>query len=49
MKLVLILFVKLIVGFAIGDSQRSYIVVDSKLRKQYQANPGRQEWITVIE
>ena len=34
---------KLITGFAIGDTQRSYIVVDKRLRKKYQASPGKQE------
>jgi hypothetical protein len=40
---------KLIIGFAIGISQTSYVVVDSRLRKKYQAHPGRQEWITAVE
>src|SRR5947207_1398580 len=37
------------IGFAIGTAQTSYVVVDSQLRKKYQAQPGRQEWITVTE
>lgn len=37
------------IGFAVGESQASYVVVDSSLRRKYQAEPGRQEWITVIE
>lgn len=32
-----------------GESQTSYVVVDSSLRRKYQAQPGRQEWITAIE
>jgi hypothetical protein len=40
---------ELIIGFAIGDTQRSYVVVDKLQRKQYQATPGRQEWVTAIE
>ena len=40
---------RLIVGFAIGSGQTSYVVVDSRLRKKYQAQPGRQEWVTAIE
>ena len=37
------------VGFAIGISQSSFVVVDSRLRRKYQAEPGRQEWVTVVE
>ena len=40
---------ELITGFAIGDTQRSYVVVDKSERKQFQATPGRQEWVTAIE
>jgi hypothetical protein len=40
---------ELITGFAIGDTQRSYIVVDKLQWKQYQATPGRQEWVTAVE
>ena len=40
---------KLIVGFSIGTGQRSYVVVDATLRKKYQAEPGRQEWVTAVE
>jgi hypothetical protein len=40
---------KLIVGFAIGTTQTSFVVVDSHLRKKYQAQPGRQEWVTAVE
>ena len=40
---------KLIIGFAIGDTQHSYVVVDKMQRKWYQASPGLQEWITAIE
>ena len=36
-------------GFRIGESQTSYVVVDSTLRRKYQAQPGGQEWITIIE
>ena len=31
---------ELITGFAIGDTQRSYVVVDKSERKQFQATPG---------
>lgn len=40
---------RLIVGFAIGTAQTSFVVVDSHLRKKYQAQPGRQEWVTAVE
>jgi len=43
------LIISLTVGFAIGESQSSYVVVDSTIRRKYQAQPGRQEWITVVE
>src|SRR5271170_2158049 len=49
MKLVCRFVVSLTIGFAIGESQASYVVVDSTLRRKYQAEPGRQEWITVVE
>ena len=39
----------MILGFAIDDTQRSYIVVDKNQQKRYQASSGCQEWITVIE
>ena len=37
------------IGFSIGTGQSAYIVVDSRLRKKYQAEPGRQEWVTAVE
>jgi len=43
MKQVFSLASKLIIGFVIGDTQRSYVVVDKRLRKKYQASPDRQE------
>src|SRR5438270_7950606 len=50
MKLVLsVIIMRLIVGFAIGEAQTSYVVVDSRLRKKYQTQPGRQEWVTAVE
>ena len=36
-------------GFLIGTNQTRFIVVDSHLRRKYQAEPGRQEWVTVVE
>src|SRR2546423_13824427 len=37
------------VGFGIGTGQTLYVVVDSRLRRKYQAEPGRQEWVTALE
>jgi DDE superfamily endonuclease len=37
------------IGFAIETSQSLFVVVDSRLRPKYQAEPGRQEWVTVVE
>jgi hypothetical protein len=36
-------------GFAIGTSQSNRVIVDSSLRTRYKAEPGRQEWVTVVE
>src|SRR5947209_19086284 len=49
MKLVCLFLTLLMIGFAVEESQASYVVVDSSLHRKYQAEPGRQEWITVIE
>src|SRR2546423_1287642 len=49
MKLVCQFVVLLTIGFAIGESQASYVVVNSTLRRKYQVEPRQQEWITVIE
>ena len=49
MKRVRQLVISLTIGFPVGESQSSYVVVDSTLRQKYQAQPGRQEWITAIE
>ena len=49
MKPVCSLIASLIIGFGIRESQSSYVVVDSTLCQKYQAEPGKQEWITVIE
>ena len=32
-----------------GTTGRSYVIVNSTTRKAYKSQPGRQEWITVIE
>ena len=36
-------------GFAIGSFQAGRVIIDSRIRSQFQAQPGRQEWVTVIE
>ena len=37
------------IGFTIGTIQRSYVVVNKDLKIRYQAQPGRQEWISILE
>ena len=36
-------------GFAIDVVQRSYVVVNKESKTQYQAQPGRQEWASVVK
>ena len=36
-------------GFAIGSMESTRIIVESSSRTYWQANPGRQEWISVVE
>ena len=36
-------------GFSIGTTQAGRIIINSKIRSRLQAQPGRQEWVTVIE
>ena len=40
---------QLSVGCSIGTAQTSNCVVDISASKAYEAQPGRQEWVTVIE
>ena len=49
MKQVLGRFQSTNIGFGVGTSQTSFVIVDSRLRRKYQAEPGRQEWVTVVE
>jgi len=37
------------IGFRVSTSQASFIVVNSCLRQKYQAEPGCQEWVAVVE
>ena len=36
-------------GMAIGTIQGSHVIVNRDKRLKYQAEPGRQEWVTVVE
>ena len=36
-------------GFAIGEKEAGRIIIDANIRQRYQAKPGRQEWVTVVE
>jgi hypothetical protein len=36
-------------GFPIGTIQKARVIVDSSIKMKYQAQPGRQEWVTAVE
>ena len=36
-------------GFSIGKIEATHIIINSKIREAYQAQPGRQEWVSIIE
>jgi hypothetical protein len=36
-------------GFSIGKIEATHIIINSKIRSAYQAQPGRQEWVSIIE
>jgi DDE superfamily endonuclease/Tc5 transposase DNA-binding domain/helix-turn-helix, Psq domain len=36
-------------GFAIGEKEASRCIINSNIRQQFQAKPGRQEWVSVLE
>jgi hypothetical protein len=36
-------------GFSIGKINATRIIINKKLRMKYQAQPGRQEWVSVVE
>jgi hypothetical protein len=36
-------------GFSIGQVEVSHVIINKTIRRQYQASPGRQEWVTAIE
>ena len=36
-------------GFSIETIEAMYVIINSKIRQNYEAQPGRQEWVTSIE
>jgi hypothetical protein len=36
-------------GFAIGEKEAARCIINAKIRQQFQAKPGRQEWVSVVE
>jgi hypothetical protein len=36
-------------GFGIGTSQSCRVIIDSTLRTRYKLEPGRQEWVSIVE
>lgn len=36
-------------GYGIGTHESSRVIIDSSLRTRYQAQPGRQEWVSTVE
>ena len=36
-------------GFAIGEKEAGRVIIDARVRQKFQAKPGRQEWVTVVE
>ena len=36
-------------GFSIRTLQSAHVIIDKRMRKSFQAHPGRQEWVTSIE
>ena len=36
-------------GFSIGTIKAGRIIIDARLKSRFQAEPGRQEWVSVIE
>ncbi|KFY11349.1 hypothetical protein V491_07247 [Pseudogymnoascus sp. VKM F-3775] len=36
-------------GFSIGTMESTHTIIDSSLRTKYQAHPGRQEWVSIVE
>jgi hypothetical protein len=36
-------------GFSIGKIAATRVIIDKRLRSKYQAQPGQQEWVSVVE
>lgn len=36
-------------GFAIGEKEAGRCIINATIRQQFQAKPGRQEWVSVVE
>src|SRR5271170_7723293 len=36
-------------GFAIGEKEAGRCIINANIRQKFQAKPGRQEWVTVVE
>src|SRR5579859_7944103 len=36
-------------GFSLGTINAAKVIINTQIGQQYQANPGRQEWLSVIE
>ena len=36
-------------GFAIGEKEAGKVIINAEVRQKFQAKPGRQEWVTVVE
>jgi len=36
-------------GFNVGDFEARQVIVDTSVQSRYQAQPGRQEWVTAVE
>ena len=36
-------------GFAIGEREAGRCIINAQVRQQFQAKPGRQEWVSVVE
>jgi hypothetical protein len=49
MRQVLVLLFLLIIGFALGTSKNSHVIVKRGPCRAYKSQPGRQEWVTAVE
>ena len=36
-------------GFGIGKAKTMCVIIDTEVKQSYQAEPGRQEWVTVMD